>query len=60
MEWCPIVKEDCKKEKCAWFRMGECAFVKLHDVADKLEEMVDVVACLDSLEQTIKTKNFAE
>ena len=60
MEWCPIAKEESKKEKCAWFSEGECAFARLHDVADKLETLDDIVGSLESLERTIKTKNFTE
>lgn len=57
MQWCPLTKADCKEE-CAWFSQGECAFARLHEVADKMEEVVEVISCLESLEQTIKNKEF--
>lgn len=57
MARCPVTKEQCTDE-CAWFSHGECAFVRLHEVADKMEEIVEVVGCLESLEQTIKNKEF--
>ena len=57
MVWCPLTKSDCKEE-CAWFVQGGCAITRLHDIGDKLEEVVEVVNCLESLEQTIKNKEF--
>lgn len=57
MQWCPLTKSDCKKE-CAWFSQEECAFARLHEVADKVADAVEVISCLESLEQTIKNKEF--
>lgn len=54
MLWCPITQKDCKQE-CAWFAEGECAFIRLHEVANKMNEVVDA---LESLEDTIKNKTF--
>ena len=55
--FCPMTKEDCKMD-CAWFAQGDCAITRLHDVADKLEEVVEVVDCLEALEKTITNKEF--
>lgn len=54
MQWCPITQKDCKQE-CAWFAEGECAFIRLHEVANKMDEVVNA---LESLEDTIKNKTF--
>jgi hypothetical protein len=54
--WCPIVKSDCRVE-CALFVEGQCAFARLHDISDFLDEIQDGLVNLD---ETIKNKNFTE
>lgn len=51
--FCPMTKKECRKD-CAWFVREECAIMRLHDIAEKAEELTDIVGCLDQLEQTIK------
>ena len=54
MDKCPLTREDCTVN-CAWFENGECCIASLPDLVEKLE---DVVTSVESLEQTIKNKDF--
>ncbi len=56
MAWCPITKSDCWDE-CAWFAEGQCAFARLHDISDSLDEIQDRLMTLDD---TIYNKDFAQ
>lgn len=51
---CPLTKLMCTAE-CAWFREGECAVARLHDVADHLEDVQEAVY---TLEETIRKTDF--
>lgn len=55
MAKCPLTKQDCTVD-CAWFREGECVTTLLYDVLDTTLD--DLISSIDSLEQTIKTKDF--
>lgn len=56
MMWCPITKSDCWDE-CAWFAEGQCAFARLHDISDSLDEIQDRLMTLDD---TINNKDFTQ
>lgn len=56
MAWCPVTKSDCWEE-CAWFSDSDCAFARLHDISDSLDEIQDR---LSTLEDTIHNKNFSD
>lgn len=56
MGWCPVTQSDCWDE-CVWFAEGQCAFARLHDISDSLEEIRESI---DMLESTINKKDFSE
>jgi hypothetical protein len=53
---CPVMKGECLVE-CALFKDGECCIAFVPDLVEKLE---DVVSSIETLEQTIRNKNFTE
>ncbi len=55
MAKCPLTREDCIVD-CAWFREGECVTTLLYDVLDTTLD--DLISSIDSLEQTVKNKDF--
>lgn len=53
---CPLTKEQCTVE-CAWYAEEQCAFSRLHEISNSLDEIHNILITLDD---TIANTNFSE
>ena len=51
LEFCPMIKGNCKNVDCAWFKEGDCCILVIPDLFDKLEELNEKI---DSIKNTVE------